>query len=339
MDRLVTVILGLLALWVLFQFGARTQASVIQQDIQLRTEAAIAETGLEGILVTTDGRDVSLAGSVASEDDISRAGETAISVRGVRVVDNALSIVAIYHTRFCKDDSTIVLEGDVSDDDAMASFPERARDMFRYWTVEDDLTVRPDSPEGYRRFMDHALMELGQLDEGCITLDGRSLAIDGSIRSERALAAMQSRVNGVSGLGFAVTYDVELPVLSDEARKCQEEANRRVEPGEAVLFGFNSDQIHADGQRLLDEIVEIAGLCPGVSVQVSGHSDSVGDKNYNINLSERRAAAVVAYLIEAGMDAGRLSTIGLGFSQPVADNSTEAGRAMNRRIEFRAMED
>ena len=158
------------------------------------------------------------------------------------------------------------------------------------------------------------------------------------MRSERALTLMQERMAALSDLDFAVTYDISLPVLSDEARTCQEEANRRVALGETVLFDFDSDVVHAAGRQLLTEVVEISNLCPDVAVEVSGHTDAVGDKDYNIGLSKRRADAVVLYLAEAGMDAGRLSAVGLGFSQPVADNSTEEGRAQNRRIEFRARE-
>ena len=75
-----------------------------------------------------------------------------------------------------------------------------------------------------------------------------------------------------------------------------------------------------------------------MALEVAGHSDAVGDKNYNIDLSVRRANAVVAYLVQTGMAADRLSAVGMGFSQPIADNSTEAGRSQNRRIEFRARE-
>ena len=339
MNKLTTLVFGVLAFWALFQFGARPQAPVIQQDIQTRVSAAMVDAGLDGVEVAVDGRDVSLLGSVSANEDITRAGDIAYSVRGVRVVDNALSFVAMYHTRFCKHDSTIELAGEVSDDDAREAFPERARDMFRYWSVEDDLEVRSDSPEGFRRFMDHALIELGQLDKGCITLDGTSLAISGSIRSERALTAMKERVGEMDDLGFDVTYDLTLPTLSEEARACQEEANRRVELGETVLFDFDSSEVHTEGKQLLDEIVEIAALCPDVDVQVSGHTDAMGDKEYNIDLSKERADAVVAYLVDAGMDAERLSAVGLGFSQPIADNSTEEGRAQNRRIEFRAVEE
>ena len=337
MQRLVMLVAGLVLLWALFEFGALTRAPVIEADIQARTSAAIDGAGLGSVSVSTDGRDVSLRGTVLSDDDVGRAGQVAEAVRGVRVVENNVLLHQVYHTQFCKDRG-ILLTGDVSDADAERSFPERAQDMFRYYTVEEDLDIRPDAPTGFRQFMDHALLELGQLDEGCITLNDRSLTIAGSMRSQRALDLMKTRMDSVANTGFDVSYDVKLPQLTAEGRRCQQEANRRVAPGETVLFDFDSDVVHDAGRQLLDEILEIAALCPDVALEVAGHSDAVGDKNYNIDLSERRANAVVAYLVEAGMAADRLSAVGMGFSQPIADNSTEAGRAQNRRIEFRARE-
>ena len=340
MNRLITLAVGLVLLWALFNFGARAKAPEIQADIQSRTQAALAEQGYSDAVATADGRDVTLTGTVASEEAVEAAGSAAIGVYGVRVVANDLTVALPYSTRFCKDATHIRLDGEVPQEDDSLAFPERARDMFRYWTVEDDFTIRPGSPDGFRRFMDEALIELGQLDEGCITLTDRDLRIEGSIRSQRAADLMMERMAKTSEeFGFSVTYALSLPQLSEEALACQQEANKRVESGATVLFDFDSSEVHDEGKQLLDEIVEIAKLCPSVGVEVSGHTDSVGDKDYNIDLGERRAEAVVAYLVSQGMSEDRLTAIGLGFSQPIADNSTEEGRAMNRRIEFRARED
>jgi OOP family OmpA-OmpF porin len=341
MNRLIILGAGLLLLWLLFQFGARNEAPVIQADIDSRTVAAIADQGLDDVDVSADGRDVTLSGAVSADADRRLAETTAGGVYGVRVVRNETTIaVAPYITRFCKDATSIRLSGDVPVEDDRRAFPERARDMFRFWAVEDDFSIRSGSPDGFRRFMDQALIELGQLDEGCITLNDRELQINGAIRSQRAIDLMKDRMARVSEqYNFSVVYDLALPTLSDEALACQREANRRVEPGETVLFDFDSAEVHESGQQLLNEIIEIATLCPDVAIEVSGHSDAVGDKAYNIDLSERRAQAVVTYLVNSGMDEDRLTAVGLGFSQPISDNSTDEGRAMNRRIEFRAREE
>lgn len=339
MSKLITLVFGVLLLWAVFHFGARSQAPVIQDDIQHRTAAAVADAGYTDVSVTTDGRDVTLVGEVADDESVLVVGDIANAVRGVRVVDNMTSVADPYLTRFCKDETTITLSGNVPSDDEKGEFPERARDMFRYWEVNENLEVRTDSPEGFLRFMDQALIELGQLDAGCITFTGDSLLIKGSVRSERAADGIKRRMDEHSDLGFDVSYELTLPQLSDEARACQEEANKRVAVGETVLFSFDSDVVHEIGRQLLDEVVEISKLCPDVGIVVSGHTDSVGDKDYNIALGDRRAQAVVAYMVNKGVAAERLSAVGLGFSQPVADNSTKEGRAQNRRIEFRARED
>lgn len=338
MNRMIILIVGLLALWALFEFGGLAQAPVIQADIQARTEAAIAAAGLDDVLVSADGLDVSLSGTVADDAEVAQATDVTAAVRGVRSANSSVTVKA-YFTQFCKDDTRILLTGNVSDEDARTAFPERAQDMFRHWNVEQDLTINDNSPDGFRRFMDQALIELGQLEAGCITLNNRALSVSGSVRSERALTGIKERFDALSDLGFTVSYDLGLPVLSEQAAACQAEANRYVESGETVLFGFDSDEIHAAGRQLLDAVVEISKLCPDVHVLVTGHTDSIGDKDYNIALGERRAEAVVNYMVSKGVDSGRLTPVGLGFSQPIADNSTEEGRSQNRRIEFRAREE
>lgn len=339
MNKWLTLVVGLLLFWAWFQYGARPRAPEIQADIQARSAAALTQAGHDEAIVATDGRDVTLTGQAPDQETIDNAGRIVRDVNGVRVVHNNMSVYAPYLTRFCKDESSIHLAGDVPDDDAMAAFPERARDLFRYWTVTEDLTVRADSADGFRHFMDEALIELGQLDAGCIELTDQSLLVRGKIRSERAEADLKDRLASLSRMHFDIRYELELPVLSAEARACLREANRRISRDESVLFSFDSDVIHEVGRQLLDEVAEVGDLCPDVAFLVLGHTDSVGDKDYNVALGERRAEAVVAYLVEQGVAADRLTAVSMGFSQPVADNSTEAGRSANRRIEFRAMEE
>jgi outer membrane protein OmpA-like peptidoglycan-associated protein len=68
-----------------------------------------------------------------------------------------------------------------------------------------------------------------------------------------------------------------------------------------------------------------------------GHTDSQGSAPYNLDLSQRRAAAVYLWLIQHGIDSGRLRSDGRGLMEPIADNETETGRALNRRVEVKAL--
>jgi OOP family OmpA-OmpF porin len=340
MSKLVTLIAGLVVLWALFQFGARTKAPLIQADILSRTELAITDADLADVNVTVDGRDVELGGSVEDEAQAKQAVEVASGVRGIHLVNSDLAIAPgrAYFTRFCKEPGNIVLTGNVPDEESRNAFSDRARDLFRHRTIKEDLTVSDGAPAGFRRFMDQTLSEVGQLDEGCVTLNGTEVLISGTVRSEPAEARIHERIEIVSDLGFKVTFDLQLPSLSEQALACQSAYNNLLEPEEAVLFDFDSATLHTAGRQLLDEILKIATLCPDIGAIVAGHADSIGDKEYNIDLSERRAESVVAYAVSNGIDPDRLTAVGFGFSQPVADNSTDEGRAKNRRIEFRVQE-
>jgi len=81
-------------------------------------------------------------------------------------------------------------------------------------------------------------------------------------------------------------------------------------------------------------VVETAMRCPSAPIDVIGHTDAEGDEPANQLLSERRAEAVVDYLVRAGLPAERFTALGAGSLRPVASNATAEGRAQNRRIEF-----
>jgi outer membrane protein OmpA-like peptidoglycan-associated protein len=102
---------------------------------------------------------------------------------------------------------------------------------------------------------------------------------------------------------------------------------------EQIEFARASATISARSAPLLDSLAKQVRACPG-NIRIEGYTDNVGRVNFNENLSESRAAAVRAALIERGIPAERLQSQGYGASRPVADNHTAAGRAKNRRIEF-----
>ena len=103
-----------------------------------------------------------------------------------------------------------------------------------------------------------------------------------------------------------------------------------------ALFDFDKSEIKPAGQAALDEVVRklsLAGATLGLIVS-TGHTDNTGSREYNIELSQRRAEAVKAYLIGQGIDANNIKTAALGESQPIADNATAEGRAENRHVEI-----
>ncbi|MGB9329925.1 MAG: OmpA family protein [Steroidobacteraceae bacterium] len=102
---------------------------------------------------------------------------------------------------------------------------------------------------------------------------------------------------------------------------------------EQIEFAPGSAKIDAKSTALLDQLAREVKACPG-NIRIEGYTDTVGRGRLNRRLSEARAAAVRQALITRGIPARRLSAKGYGARRPVADNTTEAGRARNRRIEF-----
>jgi len=105
-----------------------------------------------------------------------------------------------------------------------------------------------------------------------------------------------------------------------------------------IFFETDSFSLKPESKGQLKEIVDFMKTNPGLVIEIGGHTDHQGTDNYNLVLSGKRANAVVQSLVEMGVPSARLKSKGYGFAIPVADNSVEEGRALNRRTEFKIIE-
>jgi len=111
------------------------------------------------------------------------------------------------------------------------------------------------------------------------------------------------------------------------------ETKGRVElPG--IHFDTGTARLQASSASALDAAAGMLRQHGSLALEVVGHTDNQGSESFNLDLSRQRAAAVVQALVDRGIDAGRLDARGMGLAQPVADNTTEEGRARNRRVEL-----
>ena len=101
-----------------------------------------------------------------------------------------------------------------------------------------------------------------------------------------------------------------------------------------INFDTGKSTIKPDSQPIVDQIVAMMKSNSSLQLSVEGHTDNVGNAQANQTLSQSRAQAVVAAVTGAGIAASRLSASGFGQTKPVADNSTDAGRAQNRRVDL-----
>ncbi|KIG16616.1 putative outer membrane lipoprotein [Enhygromyxa salina] len=109
---------------------------------------------------------------------------------------------------------------------------------------------------------------------------------------------------------------------------------------EKIQFDYNKAQIRPESDELLAEVAKVINETPRIKkLRVEGHASAEGDHDYNVELSQRRAKAVLDHLVKRGkVDPARLESEGYGPDRPIADNETEAGREANRRVEFTILE-
>ncbi len=118
------------------------------------------------------------------------------------------------------------------------------------------------------------------------------------------------------------------------AKACEDKL-KVVSSAGAIRFRIASATLDRASNATLDQLADVVKTCPGNVIRVEGHTDNQGDPDQNLTLSRNRAQAVVDYLVRAGVAAAQVSAEGLGETAPIADNATNEGRALNRRIAFK----
>jgi OmpA-OmpF porin, OOP family len=108
----------------------------------------------------------------------------------------------------------------------------------------------------------------------------------------------------------------------------------KIELSQKVFFEYNKARILPKSFQLLKDVATVMKDRPTMEVRIEGHTDSTGSRGHNKRLSQQRAASVRQFLIKEGVDPARMVSVGYGPDQPLSSNRTEAGREMNRRVEF-----
>jgi outer membrane protein OmpA-like peptidoglycan-associated protein len=101
-----------------------------------------------------------------------------------------------------------------------------------------------------------------------------------------------------------------------------------------IVFVKNSDVIRSQSFAILDQAVAVLNEYPDVKLEIQGHTDDTGSDEYNLDLSDRRAASVKTYFVSKGVAEDRLVTKGYGETQPEVENTSKANRSQNRRVVF-----
>jgi OOP family OmpA-OmpF porin len=231
--------------------------------------------------------------------------------------------------------NTVTLAGYVPDNNVHAAIVAAVGRKFFSEKLVDNLKASVGAPQGFQNAAIAALGALSRVSTGSLVMSDREVKLSGDALYAVAADQIKGSIGSELPQGWTAKAEVSVkPVASAvDPTVCQQlffdllgKAKIRFDSGKAT--------IDKDSMGLLDKLIETALRCPTANIEVAGHTDSDGDSNGNMTLSEKRAQAVADYLIKAGLPTDRLRAVGYGSTQPVAANDTDEGKAKNRRIDF-----
>jgi OOP family OmpA-OmpF porin len=353
-----TLIVGLTVVgWLgLLLFAVVTKTTPIEEDLTKQSEAALFAAGIDSAAVDFDGRDATLTGTVDSEAEKSSAVAVVEAVPGVRVVYSRLEVAAggdpaspttappsttppsteagggLDPPSFVMlvSGGTVALTGSVPDEAIRDAIVAGAIEAFGLENVVNRITVSGSvGTTEWLTSLPYLLVEMGDVSEFSLVVAGGTAELSGLAVNDLARRSIEVLV-AASLTGLEIVNRLEIGTDPREVVQSQIDALDLT----GITFDVGSASLASDSAVILDQVVEILAAHPDVMVEVSGHTDASGNEESNLSLSRDRADAVVAYLVSHGISSSRLTAVGYGSSQPIADNSTAEGRAANRRIEF-----
>ena len=231
--------------------------------------------------------------------------------------------------------ATVTLTGYVPDNNIHGTIIAAARRKFFSEQIVDNLKASVGSPPGFTQGVVEALGGLSRLSTGALTISDTDVKLAGDEFYDVAIDQIRSELRTDLPQGWHATADITAkpPASSVDPTVCQQLFAELLAKSK-IRFESAKATIDRDSAGLLDRMIETAMRCPTAAIEVGGHTDTDGDADANMALSQRRAQAVVDYMVRAGVPADRLKAVGYGETEPVASNDTDEGKAQNRRIEF-----
>lgn len=231
--------------------------------------------------------------------------------------------------------ATVTLTGYVPSNEVHAAIATAAARKFFNEKVVDNLKASIGAPASFGGSVVAALGALSRLSTGTLVVSDREVKLSGDALYEGAAAD----IRGGLGKDFPKNWQYKPEITVKPAAGpvdgtvCQQLFTEILGKGR-IRFEPKRANIDPDSAALLDHLIETALRCPNTKIEVAGHTDADGEGGFNQALSEKRAQAVIDYLVKAGLPADRFTAVGYGSTQPVAGNDTDEGKAQNRRIEF-----
>ena len=232
----------------------------------------------------------------------------------------------------------VTLVGPLRDDRARAAVRNFAAALFGHGRVTDQTETASDVGDGWTQRVLTSLEAMADMHEATIDTYVDEIAIEGTVIEEtaqdRLLALLNERIDPAS-ITHSIAYKPEIKVMIEAPTPAECAAKlKMLLAGSQIVFAPNSADISGESGLLLDEIAKVIRSCPNARFEIGGHTDSQGREEMNLALSQSRAEAVLDSLLAREVLLDFVTARGYGETLPIASNDDDAGRAINRRIEF-----
>jgi outer membrane protein OmpA-like peptidoglycan-associated protein/osmotically-inducible protein OsmY len=322
-----------------------------------RVSVALAAAGYPGLDIQMQGQNAVLHGIVEDEADIVTARRAALTAAGaggpwaggVTTVNVADVQVGAFERPYAwsarREEGRVILSGAAPSEAARTELIAAAGQAFPNAEAVNDMHVAGGAPASdFTALARDTVRLLAGLNTGeARIVDTQVVFIgDGGSEAVNAIKRRFAEPPPPFRSRLAVTVDgldVDHPELqglnlaSGDAETCERAFDRMMERN-VINFAQGSASIDPSSRQMLNGLASVALRCDRFSIEVAGHTDNVGGRDLNMQLSQARADAVSAYLAGQGVARSRLRAQGYGPDRPRVSNATEAGQAANRRIEF-----
>ena len=327
---------GLLLLLLLILLVVPQYSKIIPKELKQRVEKKLAEKNLNWVSVRVKNRDVTLSGLAPSLKENKQAVLLSKSIYGVRTINNKISpmLVFPYTMDIFYDGKKIRLKGYMPSKKSKRILLQQMSNFYGE-NIVDEIDIGAGEPKAWDKFILTTAKEMKNFVLSSVNISNKTLHVSGKIETEEERKKVEEELNAFSSKGYDI--HCHMVALDAPAKVCQSKFNTLLSK-QKIEFQSNKSLVKSSNNKLLTALSDIALLCPNVNIEIIGHTDSLGNDTKNQTLSLSRAKSVVAKLFGLGIPLERLKAIGMGEKKPIASNATKEGRAKNRRIEFKVLE-
>ncbi|MCH9741345.1 MAG: OmpA family protein [Epsilonproteobacteria bacterium] len=332
-----TQLFGMLLLLLLLLLVVPKYSKVIPKTLTSRVETALQNSGISWTSIRAEGRDITLSGVAPTIEAHKRAVKLAKGVGGVRMVHDKISpmLISPYRMDMSYNGKEITLSGYMPSKEHKKSLLTTLGSIYKAKNIVDKVDIGAGEPLGWREFITTVAMQVVHLEIASVNIVDKELHISGKIETEEKKQLIGNALEKFKQNEYVINNHIV--AMDASAKLCQERFNTLLSHGK-IKFESGKSILKPENSKLLNELSDTALLCPQVKIEVIGHTDSLGNDEKNLELSLERAKVVVAKLFGKGISLERMEAKGRGEKSPIANNTTDEGRAKNRRIEFKVVE-